>query len=532
MGKKKTGQKKTKRDKPSTNAERQLSRLKALPDNFFADEESSDYYYAARLLINDQHEAADPILTELEDMVKSGLGRRTGRENGDLEEGWNTETKKYEFKTPLDWEKTGANPLPLGRRTGKKNGDLEEGWNTKTKKYEFKLPKEWDRMKELEGPPPEGPPPRLLLGDWPPLGKPRMPIGPIDDPRKMLKLSVGDVHVHSQLWAAASEARLLIERKSISQMRANLTEEMNKRTETAKKSLDDNCAMAIALAGMLSGNDDLLKKGGLFFRIIGQTERQGQFSVADSMKIAETVIDAANRLRRNEGTNDDGNIVLQFMGCFTDGLTEVIEGKTVASDQFDEIWPKFQLNDKAKVELLERIEAYKQLAGAASDTLSGKSARKVETRKGFMPNDPRLQLEDTALIKNDISGSMHSCFLAQELAESLFSDGNQVKKKGEPVLLTNKELINSRVVDALAMTAGGKNGENDDVFHTAFEMINGMRGITGTPFISQAIATEIIDRMGKGKSFTDAIESIDQGVAFKWMAPQQPRNGNVNPPEN
>ena len=94
MGKKKTGQKKTKRDKPSTNAERQLSRLKALPDNFFADEESSDYYYAARLLINDQHEAADPILTELEDMVKSGLGRRTGRENGDLEEGWNTETKK------------------------------------------------------------------------------------------------------------------------------------------------------------------------------------------------------------------------------------------------------------------------------------------------------------------------------------------------------------------------------------------------------------------------------------------------------
>jgi len=210
-------------------------------------------------------------------------------------------------------------------------------------------------------------------------------------------------------------------------------------------------------------------------------------------------------------------MVMQFIGCFVDGLTEVTEGKKTAKEQFDELWPQFRLGDDRKEKLLKRVEGYKQLAGAASDTLSGKSARKGDTRKGFMSDDPRKQLESTALIRNDLSGSMHSSLMAQEIAEGLFGDG-EIKEMGAPVVLTDKNLVNARATDALALTAGGKEGEEDTVYHTAFEMINGMQGITGAPPVSQAMATEIMDLMAHGSSFTDAMELHYPGVDFPWQA--------------
>ena len=46
-------------------------------------------------------------------------------------------------------------PKALGERTGKTQGQLEEGWNPKTGEYEYHHPAEWARMIELKGAPPQ-----------------------------------------------------------------------------------------------------------------------------------------------------------------------------------------------------------------------------------------------------------------------------------------------------------------------------------------------------------------------------------------
>lgn len=339
-----------------------------------------------------------------------------------------------------------------------------------------------------------------------------------------------EVHVLNKGWAAGAEARLGIERKATEKMRKDLTDNLNKRTGKAKKGVENNCKMATGLAGLLKANPEMLNEGGLFSRIVGGTEAQiegqGQHKIdkkkPDAQVVIKTITESAGRLAQGKGEGNDANNVLQFIGCFVDGLTEVNEGKKDAKEQFEKVWPSFRdsfkLEDKDKKKLLDRVLGYKEVAGAASDTLSGKGTRKDNTRAGKMPNDPRLKIEDdNALIKGDISGSMHSCLLAQELSESLMG-GEGIKSMGDPVLVKDKVLINARALDALAITAGGKKGETDTVFHTAYEMINGMRAISGAPQVSQPIATEIMDRMMKGTSFTDAMESIFKGEKLPWQA--------------
>jgi hypothetical protein len=165
------------------------------------------------------------------------------------------------------------------------------------------------------------------------------------------------------------------------------------------------------------------------------------------------------------------------------------------------------------------VQGYKEIAGGVSDTLSGKGTRKDDTRGGFMPTDTDYKIEDEdALIKGDISGSMHSCTLAQELSESLIG-GKGIKQRGESVLVTDKEQLDARALDALSLTAGGKvkGKEIDVVLHTAYEMINGMRAISGAPKVSQSQATTIMSAMFKGGTFTNAMESLFPKEKLPWM---------------
>ena len=340
------------------------------------------------------------------------------------------------------------------------------------------------------------------------------------------KVGGHEVHVQNDSWTAAAEARLRIEREATEKMRADMTKSVNGRTGEAKEGVLNNCKMAANLTGLLKGNPELLQAGGLFSRIVGTLEGQGQHDVDKENPDPQVVIDnigsASTRVARGRGEGDDANKVLQFIGCFVDGLTEVNEGQPTAVKQFDKVWPGFRdafgLQDSDKEKLLARVDGYKEIAGAAADTLSGKGKRKGDTRVGVMPNDPRYKIGDeNALIKGDISGSMHSQLLAQELAESLLG-GKGIKDKGDPVVVKNKSVLDARAVDALALTAGGKAGPTDVVFHTAYEMINGMRAITGAPEVSQPIATEVMDRMLKGKSFTDAMEEFFGPAELPWLA--------------
>lgn len=68
------------------------------------------------------------------------------------------------------------------------------------------------------------------------------------------------------------------------------------------------------------------------------------------------------------------------------------------------------------------------------------------------------------------------------------------------------------------MTAGGKIGDSDLVLHTAYEMINGMRAISGTPKVTQRQATEVMGIMLLGGAFTDAMEGIFERDQLPWLA--------------
>lgn len=450
----------------------------------------------------------------------------------------------------------------MGFRTGKKKGELEEGLNSKNGKLEYHSKAEWLNLRlrafELPDTTDEQ---EQYDRDFPPL--PGTTPTPRVDPKgktPMKKVETGksSVSVLNDKWVGGAEARLKIERQATRKIRKDLTLNVNSRQGKAKEGVKKNSDMAKGLTALLAKYPELVESDGLLSRIAGSVEGQGQHAIkkpkvpvmdkndppaqvknekgelqfkeevdtADVALAVQNVTAAAERLSKGKGVDQDANIVMQFIGCFVDGMTEVTEGKPKAAQQFDLIWPDFakafKLKDEDKEKLLNRVKGYKEIAGGAADTLSGKGTRKNDTRgtnddkQVRMPNDPRLKIDDdNALIKNDISGSMHSSVMAQELAESL-APGGVIKEEGDSVLVKDKDLINARVIDALALTAGGMNGQSDLVMHTAFEMINGIQAITGLPPISQVLATEIMDRMEKGQSFTDAVEPFFDDEQLPW----------------
>ncbi len=431
-----------------------------------------------------------------------------------------------------------------GALTGKTKGEMVEAWNGLTEAYEYKHPDEWERLTRRD---------KLNLDilfdeDY---DKNRV--------KEMQKVGSG-VHVQDDTSGLA-EDRLKTEREATRQMRAGLTDNIKSRTEKAKEDVKNNSDMAQKMVTLLEENPDLLDTDGLLSRIMGGISGQGQFSVSNNKwdketdptvrkqkqneqnetnrslapKVIKEISEAGERLKAGKGEGEDGNRVLQFISCFVDGLTEVTEGKKKAGEQFDKVWPMFRdmfgLEDGDKKALLKRVEGYKEIAGGVADTLSGKGTRKDDTRGGKMPTDLDYKIEDEdALIKGDISGSMHSCLLAQEISESLLGreveneKGEKVlvkpgiKAKGESVLVTDKGMLDARALDALALTAGGKIGDNDIVLHTAYEMINGMRAISGTPKVNQSQATHVMGLMLKGVGFTVAMESIFPEKDLPWLA--------------
>jgi hypothetical protein len=430
-----------------------------------------------------------------------------------------------------------------GALTGKTKGEMVEAWNGLTEAYEYKHPDEWERLTRRD---------KLNL-DWlfdEDYDKKRV--------KEMQKVGSG-VHILDDTEGLAQE-RLKIEREATREMRAGLTDSIKGRTEKAKEDVKNNSDMAEKLVSLLQENPDLLDTDGLLSRIVGPISGQGQFSIPSNgwdkekdpsekkrkqneqnetnrthaARVIKEITEAGERLKAGKGEGEDGNRVMQFISCFVDGLTEVTEGKKKAGEQFDKVWPMFQevfgLEEGDKKALLKRVEGFKEIAGGVADTLSGKGTRKDDTRAGKMPTDSDYSIEDKdALIKGDISGSMHSCLLAQELSESLLGreveneKGEKVlvksgiKGRGESVLVTDKGMLDARALDALALTAGGKIGDNDVVLHTAYEMINGMRAISGTPKVNQSQATTVMGLMLKGVGFTDAMESIFTEKELPWL---------------
>jgi hypothetical protein len=463
-----------------------------------------------------------------QEALKSLNDRRTGERTGYVNEknqteAWNQSAGKYEYRDDSEWAGLREKDVRMGDLTGKTDGELVEGWNATTKKNEYHHPDEWEHFKQREG------------------------IG-LGNENKMTKLGSGGVHIQPHKGTdklplgPVFERLLKQERDTTAELRKNLSEEVNKRKGGAEEDRKNNCKMAARLTKVLENNPELLKEGGLFGRIVGNLPGQGQHDVdkdnVNPGKVVMSINQASKRLADGKGQPDDANMVLQFIGCFVDGLTEVNEGKNPASDQFkkirDELCGALKIQPKDLDALMKRVEGFKEIANGVADTGMGKGERKKYTRKyetkdikhdfPAMPESPEWQINDEdALIKNDISGSMHSCLLAQELSESLVG-GKGIKAKGEPVKVENLEKLNARVVDALALTAGarktkkqnGKEVHEEIVLHTAYEMINGMRAITGMPEIDQMTATQIMILLGKGKTFTDAVETIFPPKKLPW----------------
>ncbi|MGC3968493.1 MAG: hypothetical protein QM775_14280 [Pirellulales bacterium] len=100
-----------------------------LPKAFFEDEVARDYYDTAKKLLNEKHEAAELIFAELKEMIT--FGYRTGNTDGKLEEGWNTKTNKYEFRTPEEWAK-GQKPKVEQETDGGQTDDSVKAGTTET----------------------------------------------------------------------------------------------------------------------------------------------------------------------------------------------------------------------------------------------------------------------------------------------------------------------------------------------------------------------------------------------------------------
>ncbi len=247
------------------------------------------------------------------------------------------------------------------------------------------------------------------------------------------------------------------------------------------------------VTGRKNDKGEDIKEDGILKRIVGPIEGQGQFPNGDPDEVATGIEEISGRLDKDGKLGDgDANKIQQFISCFVDGLTEVNETNKSAQNQFELLWDKmekaFGLQKEDKARLMERVQVYKKLAGGLADTEgSGKGTRKKLTRAGTMTGGDNTIADPEALIANDISGSMHSQFLAMEIAETL--SGNAKDELGQPikgfksagasVQIKDKDVLDARMIDALTMTAGGKIGSQDVVMHTAYEMINGSQAITG-----------------------------------------------------
>jgi hypothetical protein len=433
----------------------------------------------------------------------------------------------------------------MGERTPYSKGELVQGWNSTTETFEYHHPDEWQRMITRQGSAkPTNETSTKMVNLKVQTGKSLFVKDKegnivLDENPTPLKDSGVFLQDHGNSFVPTSEFRLKWEREATAEIRKKLTEDVKSRTGEAKKGVENNCKMADKLTALLKGHPELLKKDMLFGRIVGNTDGQGQHDIDQNNPDPEVVITnikgASDRLAKGEGKEGDANMVMQFIGCFVDGLTEVIESnmgdktKDPVKQQFETIWPVFRdafgLTDQDKGKLLRRVAGYKEIAGGVADTVSGKPARKGQTRNGMMPNDPNFKVEgdEDGLIRNDISGSMHSQLLAQELSESLMG-GKGIKDTGESVQIIDKDVLNARARDALALTAGGKKGGKEEfIMHTAFEMINGMRAISGIPPIDEMGASHAMRLMRRGASFTDAMEAVFRPDQLPWMAKELSR---------
>ncbi len=490
-------------------------------------------------------EGEDGLAKQLQELAKQAdeairIAVKSEKETGDSDD----TNKALELVNQLK-KKLALVPGNFGFLTGKTDGELVEGWNAKTKKNEFHHLTEWEKLIERDG---GGKPEDMIGGATKMINLKKQSAKFILDKKTRTLTQAPSqntgvfIQEHDNQFIGTFETHIRWERESTQGMRKGMTDNVNQRSGKAKDGVAKNCDMAKKLTGLIKANPELMSDGGLLGRIAGTISGQGQHEVDQNNideKAVERVIkdisDASDRLQRGEGVEGDANKIMQLIGCFTDGLTEVTEGKEKAAKQFETVWPEFAkafgLEEGDKGKLLARVQGYKEIAGGVADTISGKGTRKDVTRgtlkdeKGnpitaAMPNDPRYKISDeNALIKNDISGSMHSSLLAQELSESLIGRA-PIKGKGESVQVKDKGLIDARAYDALSLTAGGKKGQADIVMHTAYEMINGMRAITGGPEVDEAGASFIIRQMGKGVTFTDAMESLFKPEQLPWLSGQ------------
>ncbi len=385
----------------------------------------------------------------------------------------------------------------------------------------------------------------------------------------------GNTHVRKGQVVELANERLKIERDTSVTLRKDMNDRFNERLKQegpVKEGILASAKMAGTLAELFNdksinpddffkkisrddGKGSTLKEDGLLFRAIGGIEGQGQFTgntppsdIAKDFKgITEKLFDNKGELIKEvndkgeitkEAEFDDGaaNKIQQFISAFVDGLTTVNEGNKAAQDQYDLLWPKlekaFGLSKEDKFKLMDRVDVYKKLANGLADTGdSGKGARKGLTRKGQMPVDKNNTIEDPeAIISGDISGSMHSQFLAMELAETLSGKAKDefgqpikgIQSAGASVQIKNKDVLDSRMLDALSITAGGKmvheGEEKDFVMHSAYEMINGSQAITGVANkVTQKTATKVMELLKDGKSFSQAMEEALPNEVFPWQ---------------
>ncbi len=376
---------------------------------------------------------------------------------------------------------------------------------------------------------------------------------------KVVSEDANKVHLRDGQDLATAKLRLGTERETSQKLRGDMTETINKRLEKegpVKEGIQNNVALAKKLASLLKDpsinpgdllkdhptgrkneKDEEIKEDGILKRIIGNIDGQGQFPKDDPTEVADGIEEISTRLTDDKKLKgDDANKIQQFISCFVDGLTEVNEKNKSAQDQFELLWPKmetaFGLKEEDKARLMERVQVYKKLAGGLADTEgSGKGTRKKFTREGMMTEGKNTIDDPEALIANDISGSMHSQFLAMELAETL--SGNAKDELGQPikgfksagasVQIKDKDVLDARMIDALTMTAGGKHkggklDGKDRVMHTAYEMINGSQAITGLANkVSQATATKVMELLKDGKSFSQAMEEALPDEVFPWQ---------------
>lgn len=429
---------------------------------------------------------------------------------------------------------------------GLKQGWVPDGEGKGGGTFQYQSEEEWENLRK-----------RGVKQDLEPTA---IPMTVVFDGANKVHLRAGQDPKEAQKRLDEAQQRLGKERETSEKLRKDMNDTIEKRMKTdgpVKQGIINNVDFAKKLAGLLKDPsikpEDLLKdhptgrkndKGGdikedgILKRIIGNIDGQGQFSKDDPTEVAEGIEAISGRIEKGDKLeNEDANKIQQFISCFVDGLTEVNEKNKSAQDQFELLWPKleeaFKLKKEDKARLMERVQVYKKLAGGLADTEgSGKGTRKKFTREGKMTVGDNTIADPEALIANDISGSMHSQFLAMEIAETLSGKMKDEKDKlipagfksaGESVQIKDKDVLDARMIDALTITAGGKHkggplDGKDRVMHTAYEMINGSQAITGLANkVTQATATRVMELLKDGNSFSQAMEEALPDEVFPWQ---------------